>query len=167
MRIFQVLAAASVLTMTGCATVVSGTQQSVFIDTPYVEGAECKLQDSKHGNWYLPATPGAVTVLKGNGPMNVICKKTGYQTATVSADDEFAGATLGNIILGGGIGVFVDAASGAAQKYPDKIIVWMKPNKWASNKQREEWEAAKASYEKEVAEKLAAQQKSQQTRQNM
>lgn len=166
MKIMNAFAAISVLVMTGCATVVSGTQQSVFIETPHVDGAECKLQDSKHGSWYLPATPGAVTVLKGNGPMNVTCKKSGYQTSTVSADDEFAGATLGNIILGGGIGVFVDAASGAAQKYPDKIIVWMKPLKWTSAKQREEWEAAKAAYEKELAEKMEAQRKAQQSRQN-
>jgi len=156
----------AVSVLAGCATVVSGTQQSVFIETPFAEGASCQLHDSKNGSWYLPSTPAAVTVLKGNGPMNITCKKSGYQTATVSADDEFAGATLGNIILGGGIGVFVDAASGAAQKYPDKIIVWMKPNKWSSTQQRKEWEDAKAAYEKEVAEKLEAQRRAQQTQQN-
>lgn len=162
----RILTLFAIALLSGCATVVSGTQQSVFIETPFAEGASCQLHDSKNGSWYLQSTPASVSVLKGNGPLNVTCKKSGFQSATVSADDEFAGATLGNIILGGGIGVFVDAASGAAQKYPDKIIVWMKPNKWASAQQRKEWEEAKAAYEKEVAEKLEAQRRAQQTRQN-
>lgn len=162
----RTLAVLAVLALTGCATVVSGTQQSVFVDTPLTEGATCTLQDSKHGHWYLQSTPATVSVLKGNGPMNITCRKAGYQTASVSVDDEFSGATLGNIILGGGIGIFVDAASGAAQKYPDKIVIWMKPQKWASAAQRKEWEEGKAAYEKELAEKLEAQRRAQQSRQN-
>jgi len=164
MRKFMPVLAAALLC--GCATVVSGTQQSVFVETPFVEGAECTLRDSKSGSWYLPGTPGSATVTKGDGPLNIVCKKKGYTTGTVSVDDEFAGATLGNIILGGGIGVFVDAASGAAQKYPDKIIVWMKPQTWKSAAQRKEWEAAKAEYEAEVRRKLEAEREAQRARQN-
>lgn len=162
----RTLAVLAALALTGCATVVSGTQQSIFVETPFTEGASCTLQDSKHGNWYLQSTPASISVLKGNGPMNITCKKQGFQTASVSVEDEFAGATLGNIILGGGIGVFVDAASGAAQKYPDKVVIWMKPQKWASTAQRKEWEDAKAAYEKEIAEKQEAQRRAQQSRQN-
>lgn len=152
--------------ITGCATIVSGSQQTVFIETPFVENAECSLKDSKSGSWHMPSSPGAATVTKGNGPMNIVCKKTGYQTGLVTVDDEFAGATLGNIILGGGIGIFVDAASGAAQKYPDKIIVWMKPNKWTSASEQKEWETAKAEYEAEVLKKIEAQRKAQQQQNN-
>ena len=35
------------------------------------------------------------------------------------------GATLGDVILGGGIGILVDAASGVAQKNLDHIVVQM------------------------------------------
>jgi len=155
-----------VFLLMGCSTIVSGTQQSVFIDTPLVEDAKCTLKDSKSGAWYLPATPGSATVTKGNGPMHVVCKKDGYKSGIADADDEFAGATLGNVILGGGIGIFVDAASGAAQKYPDKITVWMQPNVWKSAQQKAEWERAKAEYDAEVERKAEEQRRAQQQHQN-
>jgi hypothetical protein len=147
--------------LSACATIVSGTQQNIFIDTPHVTGAECKLSDSKNGSWYLPDTPGSVNVIKGNGPMNIVCTRQGYETTTVSVSEDVSGATLGNIILGGGIGVFVDAASGAAQKYPDKVIVWLKPRNFSSAKERASWENDKAEYDRKVAEELAAKQKAQ------
>ena len=137
----------SVFFLSACSTIVNGTQQSVFIDTPFVEKAVCTLKDSKSGSWHLSSTPGTAIVTKGNGPMNIVCEKSGYKLGQVQIDDEFSGATLGNVILGGGVGILVDAASGAAQKYPDKITVWMQPNSWKSAQERQEWEKAKAAYE--------------------
>lgn len=152
--------------LTGCATIVSGTQQNVFVDTPHVNGAECKLTDSKNGSWYLPGTPGSVSVVKGNGPMNIVCTKTGYEKSVVSVEESVTGATFGNIILGGGIGIFVDAASGAAQNYPDKVIVWMKPKNWASAAARKDWEDQKAEYERKIQADLDAKKKAQQPSNN-
>ena len=167
MKSFKFLPAiAAVLSLTACATVVSGTQQSLFVDTPHVEGAQCQLKDSKAGAWYLPSTPGTVTVQKGNGPMNIVCKKGGYATGVLSVDEAVAGATFGNILLGGGIGIFVDAASGAAQKYPDQVVVWMKPQHFASAAARKDWEADKAAYEKKVAAEVAAKKKTEQQHNN-
>lgn len=145
--------------LSACASIVSGTQQSVFIETPHVTDAECKLTDSKNGSWYLASTPGSVSVLKGNGPLNITCTKDKYETATVSVDETVAGATLGNVILGGGIGIFVDAATGAAQVYPDKVIVWMKPKQFSSVAARKSWEADKAEYERKIREELEAKKK--------
>jgi hypothetical protein len=153
---------AAALILSSCASIVSGTQQSVFIDTPHVNGAECKLTDSKNGSWYLPSTPGSTSVLKGNGPLNVVCSKSGYETASVSVEETVAGATFGNIILGGGIGIFVDAATGAAQVYPDKVIVWMKPKHFASSAEKKSWENAKAEYERKIQAEIEAQKKAQQ-----
>jgi hypothetical protein len=139
------------LALPGCATIVSGTQQSLFVDTPEVEGATCQLNDSKGGSWYLGNTPGSVSVAKGNGPMNVMCKKEKYKSASVSVEEEIAGATLGNVILGGGVGILVDAASGAAQKYPDRTIVWMEPVNWTSEAARTEWKSKKDAFEEAEA----------------
>lgn len=154
--------------LAACSTIMSGTTQSVLVNTPFVDGAKCTLTDSKKGTWYLPATPGSVTVNKGDGPMHVVCTKAGYETGIASADDELQPATFGNIILGGGIGVFVDAADGAAQKYPDAITVWMKPLKWASEKQRKQWESAKATFDADLKKKAddeaAAQKQTYQNR---
>ena len=149
MRIFAILLACAFFS--GCASIVSGTQQSLFVDTPMVDGATCKLNDSKNGSWYLPSTPGSVSVLKGNGPMNVVCEEASYNTGITSGDEDTAGATFGNILLGGGIGIFVDAATGAAQKYPDKVVVWMKPKEWKSSEEEVGWNAEKRKFEEAEA----------------
>ena len=137
------------LSASGCATVTTGTSQSVSVVTEKgVEGARCELTDSKDGKWFVSNSPGTVTVRKGDGPMTVICKKEGFNSATTMVEESFVGATLGNVILGGGIGIIIDAASGAAQQYPDQIVVWMRPEEWESEAQRKEWEQAKLAYDK-------------------
>jgi hypothetical protein len=153
----------ALINLSACATIVSGTQQSMFVDTPELEGASCKLTDSKSGTWILENTPGSVSVAKGNGPMNITCKKNGYKTATTSVEEEVAGATLGNVILGGGVGILVDAASGAAQKYPDKTVVWMQPVSWKSIEQRHTWEEKKKDYDLAQAKAEAEKQEAQNT----
>jgi len=134
---------AGVIPLAACATVVSGTSRTLFVETPRVTGATCRLSDSERGTWYLPSTPGSVTVRKGEGPLHVVCEKDGYETTIVSVDEEFAPATLGNIVPGGGIGIFVDAAFGAAQRYPDKVVVWTKPLRFVSPEEAAACEAAK------------------------
>ena len=154
----MILGALSLL-LGACASITSGTQQAVFVETPMVNGAVCKLTDSKKGSWYLPASPGSVSVLKGDGPMNVVCDKDGYTTGITSVDEEVAGATFGNIILGGGIGIFVDAATGAAQKYPDKVVVWMRPVVWKSPDDEIAWNEQKRKFDEEEEAKLAAKER--------
>ena len=78
------------------------------------------------------AAPGTIPVRKGDGPMTVICKKEGYLDVTISVEEVIADATFGNILIGGGIGIRIDAVLGAAQRYPDQIIVWMEPEEWKS-----------------------------------
>lgn len=135
------------LSVTGCATIASGTNQSLTIVTEKdVFGASCKLTDKKGGTWYLPDSPGSVTVRKGDGPMTIICKKEGYKPCTLVVDESISGATFGNIIAGGGIGIFVDAVSGAAQHYPDKIVVWMEPEEWDSEEERVAWRKEKEEF---------------------
>jgi hypothetical protein len=142
---------AGVIGLGACATIVSGTFQTFFVETPHLTCAACRLSDSEQGIWYLPSTPGSVTVRKGYGPLHIVCEKDGYETTIVSVDEEFAPATLGNIVLGGAIGIFVDAASSAAQRYPDKVVVWMKPLRLASPEEGTAWEAAKRAYEQSSA----------------
>lgn len=132
-----------------CASIVSGTQQTMFIETPLVDGAACKLNDSKNGVWYLPATPGAVTVAKGNGPMNVVCEKTGYATAVASIDEHISDSMYANTIIWWGY--IIDAATGAAQQYPDKVVVWLKPTEWKSPDQEVTWNTEKRKFDEEVA----------------
>jgi len=80
--------------------------------------------------------------------MSIVCKKDGYKPTVMSVDETITGATFGNIILGGGIGVLVDAASGAAQEYPDSVTVWMEPKEWGSVEEKLAWEKEKLNFDK-------------------
>jgi len=149
-----VLILAITYTVTGCATITSGTTQSLMVKTEKnVIDASCELTDKKGGKWYVPETPSAVTVRKGDGPMSIVCKKDGFKVGTLSVDETLVGATFGNIILGGGIGIFVDAASGAAQQYPDEVIIWMEPEEWSSVEEKLAWKKEKQEFDATKSEK--------------
>ena len=120
--------------------------------------AHCELTDKKGGRWYVPSTPGVASVRKGDGPMSIVCKKDGYKPAVLSVDETLVGATFGNILIGGGIGILVDAASGAAQQYPDNVILWMEPEEWSSVEEKLAWEKQKLAFEEAEVEKKKVKQ---------
>src|SRR5712691_8599103 len=62
--------------LSGCASVVKGSSQSIAITTPPTDGAQCTLSSSQ-GNWQL-TSPGAVTVEKSMDAMQVRCVKPGW-----------------------------------------------------------------------------------------
>lgn len=105
--------------------------------------------DTKGGRWIATSTPQTLEVRKGDGPMTVSCSKDGYKTTEIVVEEGFAGMTPGNVLIGGGIGLVVDAASGAAQEYPDNVYVWMEPVSWASAEEEEAWHSAKQAYDDE------------------
>src|SRR5262249_16753969 len=72
-------------------------------------------------------TPGAVTVQRTRDDITVSCTRDGYQTGTFVNKSGLEGATFGNIILGGLIGVAIDAASGANNKYDATMRVNLAP----------------------------------------
>ncbi len=134
------MAAGAAALLAGCTSILIGTDQTVSVTTPNLTGAACKLRDSKKGRWYLPSTPGRVTVPRGRGPLSVTCEKAGYQTTTVSvegrvAPNEIAGALPLAVVAGAagfGTSLIVDGASGAIAQYPDEIIVPMRSSAVAS-----------------------------------
>jgi len=121
-KITAALAAASVsVCLSGCATIVDGSKQSVSVSTSPVQGASCTLKNSE-GTWYI-TTPGSTTVHKTKNDMSVDCTKDGYGPGHQMAVAHFGGATFGNIVLGGGVGAIVDAASGANYYYDSPLVV--------------------------------------------
>jgi hypothetical protein len=119
----QAIAAMAALgvAVSGCATIIDGTKQSVSVSTTPVQGADCTLVNSE-GTWFV-TTPGSVEVHKTKNDLTVTCKKDGYQPGSQVAVATFGGATFGNIVAGGIIGVGVDAASGANYYYNTPIMV--------------------------------------------
>jgi hypothetical protein len=83
---------------------------------------------------------------RGNAPLIITCTKPGYKSTTLEIDEMVAGATMGNIILGGGIGIIFDASSGAAQRYPDKVVIWMEPEEWSDEYSKIQWEEERRAY---------------------
>lgn len=133
----------------GCATIVTGTTQSLSVDTMNVQGANCKGVDNKGREYYWLNTPSATSVQKGDAPLVITCEKPGFKKTTYAVEETFHGATLGNIILGGGIGIFVDIASGAAQKYPSVVRFPMEPDESAPPEAKAAYGKAKEQLEEE------------------
>ena len=135
--------------LSGCATITTGTTQSILVDTFNAHGANCKGVDSKGREYYWPNTPSSTTVQKGDAPMVLTCQKPGFKKTVHIVDETFAGATLGNIILGGGVGILVDSVSGAAQKYPNVVKFPMEPDESAPQEVKTTYQNIKAKLAKE------------------
>ena len=112
----------------GCASVTRGTTENISISsTP--SGVEAVISGLE-----VPTTcttPCAV-VVKRNADVSITFQQEGYETQIVplSRDIQTGGAAgfAGNLLLGGAIGMGVDAATGAATDHkPNPVIVTMQP----------------------------------------
>jgi len=124
-KLLLLAAASSCVLLSGCASIVDGTHQTISVSTPPVRGAHCLLTNSK-GKWYIPNTPGSVTVHRDYGNLEVTCKKYAYKNAQKSVKSHTKGMAFGNVIFGGIIGAGVDVADGAAYHYPQSVTLPMK-----------------------------------------
>lgn len=116
------------LAVSGCATVTSGTTQVVAVQT-IPPGARCAFSRAGEGViGHIPSTPGQVEVKKGWKSIQVACDRSGYPTAQAELSADLQPMTFGNILVGGIIGVAVDAATGAMAKYDGAITIHMDPS---------------------------------------
>lgn len=111
--------------LSGCAAIMSGSNQSVTVVTPGASESECSLTDSKGRVWYIESTPGNTLVKKGDGPISVICKKEGYEVGVGQIKENIAMSTTGNILFP--VGFFIDGLTGASQKYQSTVEIEMEP----------------------------------------
>lgn len=116
--------------LTGCASIVGGTNQPVSVEThapdgTQVAGANCKLSNNK-GTWFV-TTPGSATVHRSFEDLSVLCEKDKAASGMMMVKSSTKPMAFGNIIFGGVIGVGVDVATGAAYDYPTLIKVPMGP----------------------------------------
>lgn len=125
LRIVGLLAAVTVLS--GCASIVNGTQQSISVvaktpESVEVVGARCALSNTK-GDWFI-TTPASVTVHRGYGVMTIKCDHPDW-LGELEAKSTTKAMAFGNILFGGAIGLTVDIANGSAYDYPQLIAVPM------------------------------------------
>lgn len=119
----------SAFLLSGCATIVNGSRQSVGINsTP--GGAEIFVDDVSVGK-----TPALISV-KRNDSKVVKLTYEGYQPYEVKLTRNVSGWIAGNILLGGLVGLVVDAVTGSMYKLsPDQIAAGLKKgDAYSSNK---------------------------------
>jgi hypothetical protein len=117
----------ALLALTGCASIVDGTKQTVSIETRNddagISGASCRLSNGK-GTWYV-TTPGSVEIHRAYAALDIECRKTGIEDGHAKAESSTKGMAFGNAIFGGVVGTAIDVADGAAYDYPTLITVFM------------------------------------------
>ncbi len=111
--------------LSGCATVSNGTVQTISVQTPNADGAGCSLENRQGDRWDIKSTPGSVSVRKSSGPLTLTCRRDGFFPSTVLVEERLDDKSFGNAYLGG-LGLLVDAASGAVVRYPSTIVVTMR-----------------------------------------
>jgi hypothetical protein len=112
--------------LAGCSSIIEGTSQQISINTN-PSGASCNLMRKGQSIAILASTPGTVKIDKTKDDITVLCDKPGFSQATYLNHSGAAGATFGNIVLGGGVGWAVDSATGADNKYDPVVNVTLTP----------------------------------------
>ena len=124
----KLFAIASLLTVTGCASIAGEKMQPVSVqtiqDNKEVAGVGCTLMNDA-GKWFV-TTPGSVTVHKSTGDLSIDCSKDGNVVGHETLVSKSNGAIWGNIIAGGGIGYLVDRNTGAGFNYPDNATIMLR-----------------------------------------
>ena len=89
--------------LTGCASVVHGTNQAVTIETltvdgKLIEGAECSVANDKAETVALSGS--SALVRRSGGTLNIECKQAGHLPASGQATSRINGGMVGNVVLG-------------------------------------------------------------------
>ena len=134
-KIWQTRLSATILValaglISGCASIVSGTNQVLSVEArnkgEAVVGATCRM-DSNKGTFFV-TTPGTVTVHRGFDDLTVKCEKEPLPAGLAIVKSSTKGMLAGNIIFGGFIGAAIDSGTGAAYDYPSLITILMGEN---------------------------------------
>ncbi len=121
-----VIMAACALLLVACATITKGTTQLVAVDTPGAPGATCTIEAP--GGPQLVTTPASVTLTKGSASLPIRCTKQCYLSGSSVIPSGTEAMAAGNVVFGALIGLGVDAATGAMNKYADQVTVAMLPD---------------------------------------
>jgi hypothetical protein len=105
---------AAALSVTSCATIITGTKDKIsFTSTP--EGAKVM-----HKGVEKCTTPCTAEIPRSLSKQTVTFEKEGFSNKEVKLTKTFNAVSLVNILLGGAIGIGIDAATGSLTKYSPK-----------------------------------------------
>ncbi len=124
MRLTTAILAA--LTLTGCATVIEGTDQTLTIKS-FPEDALCVAARRNEPNLATTTKSGqTITIGKSRRPLAVACEAPGYVTGTVVVESTVSDWGAAGIALTATGGI-VDWSTGALRTYPDTVTVILQP----------------------------------------
>ncbi len=123
MRRFVILACGL---LAGCASAIRGTTEEVVV---VVNPKDARITSTAGGG--CPSSPCVLEVAR-KAKFTVYAEREGYKTAEVAVGTKMSGeggvGLAGNILVGGIIGVGVDAATGAAlDHYPNPVLMALEP----------------------------------------
>ena len=105
-----------IITLAGCATLTTGPTQKVPV-TSNPSGATARVDAG-----VMTGTTPAEFLLERKSEHVIEISKRGYRTAKIMLKRTMCGSTVGNLLLGGIIGVAVDAGTGSIYKLvPEKV----------------------------------------------
>lgn len=116
---------AVLLSLTGCATITRGSTEALVVESE-PSGAQVQLSNGMKGT-----TPTSFKVKRKNN-LTITVSKPGYETASINVTSQMAGAggvaMAGNVLVGGIIGVAIDASSGATKELkPNPVKITLNP----------------------------------------
>ena len=94
--------------LSGCATVTGGAPDHLAVRTNV--DSTCTIRDSAGTRRFK--APGTVAAKPKHTPAVVSCQAPGYEPASVTVSRKTRAATAGNILIGGIIGLAIDAGTG-------------------------------------------------------
>lgn len=113
-KLFAALLLGITLSATSCATILTGTKDKItFNTTP--EGAKVM-----HKGIEKCTTPCTAEIPRSLSKQMVTFEKEGFNSKEMKLTKSFNPVSLVNILLGGVIGVGIDAATGSLTKYSPK-----------------------------------------------
>ena len=122
----------------GCATLVSGDETDTQITTDPI-GAECELVGDNYN--IVVTTPANVQLDSDAAPVTITCNADGHVEEIAEIDTSMDGSIFGNILMGGLIGIAIDAASGSGQKYPETVDLVLVPTSFPDEAAADAWYA--------------------------
>jgi hypothetical protein len=115
-----------IFSLYGCASITSSPSQTIQLiavnanDEP-IDNVLCILINS-YGRWSVMA-PGAVVVGRSNENMNVTCSREDGWSGSSQIRSNFRTVAVGNVLVGGVVGLAVDHISGSAYEFPSHLKV--------------------------------------------
>ena len=113
---------------TGCATVMDGSTDSVSVNANGCDSdrsaIHCELENND-GVVHSMA-PGTAVISKSSSALAIRCESNDGATGNTMVESTYNAKNIGNVLIGGGVGIIVDAVSGAMWKYPKAVNVPMR-----------------------------------------